>query len=561
MHLLDQAIRDGTPRHLTPLLSMVRERSRTPPWKKRDSHASGSEQRSNRRPHQDREHWKQTVYVTMVWGTHLDYQVEAFVLGMCLQRTSTKRRILFASPDLMEHGLTGLLGSVWELRQFEYLEGPRRGHSWRLSKVWNKLQVWELLADEFEVAILLDTDIVVAGSMDACFNVLQHAEVGGVFRGKGNFSLTSPRPASSIKTTMTGKAKGKWKKNKGGGINGGVIVFKPSKQTCTRMIQWLNEGYEPPDNVGAEQNFISEFFGLDENIQQIDLSYNFQVHQLGLSAQDDAEEGRWSTLVKRFEEIVVFHYSAVPKPVHLFLGDITERTCDHLHDTFKGALAGWLCNTLVPLERRIHVYSETIYDHHKVRAMTFASPSSDSHDQIMRETANKATQLWFDTFYNQVWPSYMDYIMKKLLENIQDEEGLCIHCGHEWNSIGCAQHVLFTCPFIQPIAMASFKKHGPGTGTNIQCGITQWLAYIRKFGSNPLQLVDGIEMQVRFAYIDMVVRKYVDETHAELALQNDRLNFVPQTHWTTVLNKYKITAKTHFFGSAHLMFQPGAGKS
>lgn len=303
------------------------------------------------------------------------------------------------------------------------------------------------------------------------------------------------------------------------------------------------------------------FFGLDENIQQIDLSYNFQVHQLGLSAQDDAEEGRWSTLVKRFEEIVVFHYSAVPKPVHLFLGDITERTCDHLHDTFKGALAGWLCNTLVPLERRIHVYSKTIYDHHKVRAMTFASPSSDSHDQIMRETANKATQLWFDTFYNQVWPSYMDYIMKKLLENIQDEEGLCIHCGHEWNSIGCAQHVLFTCPFIQPIAMASFKKHGPGTGTNIQCGITQWLAYIRKFGSNPLQLVDGIEMQVRFAYIDMVVRKYVDETHAELALQNDRLNFVPQTHWTTVLNKYKKTAKTHFFGSAHLMFPPGAGKS
>ena len=79
--------------------------------------------------------------------------------------------------------------------------------------------------------------------------------------------------------------------------------------------------------------------------------------------------------------------------------------------------------------------------------------------------------------------------------------------------------------------------------------------------SNPFQLVDGIEMQVRFAYIDMVVRKYVDETYAELALQNDRLNFVPQTHWTTVLNKYKITAKTHFFGSAHLMFQPGAGKS
>jgi hypothetical protein len=128
VHLLDQAIRDGTPRHLTPLLSMSRERSRTPPWKKRDSHASGSEQRSNRRPHQDREHWKQTVYVTMVWGTHLDYQVEAFVLGMCLQRTSTKRRILFASPDLMEHGLTGLLGNHLEKNGPGYHLHPTRNH-------------------------------------------------------------------------------------------------------------------------------------------------------------------------------------------------------------------------------------------------------------------------------------------------------------------------------------------------------------------------------------------------------------------------------------------------
>ena len=36
--------------------------------------------------------------------------------------------------------------------------------------------------------------------------------------------------------------------------------------------------------------------------------------------------------------------------------------------------------------------------------------------------------------------------------------------------------------------MASFKKHGPGTETNIECNIEQWLSYIRKFGSNPFHI-------------------------------------------------------------------------
>ena len=306
---------------------MKRSRSVTPPWRQGESHASDSGHRLNRSKTASTEHWKHTVYVTMVWGTHLDYQVEAFLLGLCLQRTSTNRRILYASPDLLEHGLTGLLGSVWELREFQYLEAPRHGAQCRLSKVWSKLQVWELLADEFEVAILLDTDIVIARTMDPCFNLLQHAQVGGVFRGIGDFSLRSPRPAATIKT-MVNSAKGGGKRGKGGGgINGGVVVFKPSKQTGRRMIRWLQNDYRPPDNVGAEQNLISEYFGLNETIQQIDLSYNFQVHQLGLAAQQDTAEGRWTACAKRFDEICVFHYSAVPKPVHLLLGDMTARTC------------------------------------------------------------------------------------------------------------------------------------------------------------------------------------------------------------------------------------------
>ena len=93
--------------------------------------------------------------------------------------------------------------------------------------------MWDLLDDEFEAAILLDTDIIVAHSMDSCFNLVQHADIAGCFRGTGNFSLTSPRPSSTIKThKKVAKARGKGKTGgagSGGGINGGVIVFKPNR--------------------------------------------------------------------------------------------------------------------------------------------------------------------------------------------------------------------------------------------------------------------------------------------------------------------------------------------
>ena len=63
--------------------------------------------------------------------------------------------------------------------------------------------------------------------------------------------------------------------------------------------------------------------------------------------------------------------------------------------------------------------------------------------------------------------------------------------------------------------MASFKKHGTGTETNTECDITTWLGYVRKIGSNPFQAIDGIEMRVRLAYFDIVVRKYVDEAKVQ----------------------------------------------
>ena len=38
------------------------------------------------------------------------------------------------------------------------------------------------------------------------------------------------------------------------------------------------EEYEAPDNSGGEQDFISQYFGLQQQIGTLDVALNFQMH-------------------------------------------------------------------------------------------------------------------------------------------------------------------------------------------------------------------------------------------------------------------------------------------
>ena len=62
------------------------------------------------------------------------------------------------------------------------------------------------------------------------------------------------------------------------------------------------EKYEAPDNSGGEQDFISQYFGLQEQIGTLDVALNFQVHQLSLTAAHDNQEGRWMSLANRQDD-------------------------------------------------------------------------------------------------------------------------------------------------------------------------------------------------------------------------------------------------------------------
>ena len=118
-----------------------------------------------------------TAYVTVIWGTALHCQVEAFFLGLCLQRTSTRRRIAYVAADTMFDGMVDLLESVWEVRRFGYV---RAGEE----PAYYKMQAWGRLASELDVAVLLDTDVVVRDCMDSIFDLVC-AEAAGVRWCKG----------------------------------------------------------------------------------------------------------------------------------------------------------------------------------------------------------------------------------------------------------------------------------------------------------------------------------------------------------------------------------------
>ena len=127
------------------------------------------------------------------------------------------------------------------------------------------------------------------------------------------------------------------------------------------------EEYEAPDNSGGEQDFISQYFGLQQQIGTLDVALNFQVHQLSLTAAHDKAEGRWVSLANRQDEISCYHFSAVPKPSALLLGDINESNCGLMWKEFCEH-AEWYNDENNDLEERGTCMACVIYYYHASRS-------------------------------------------------------------------------------------------------------------------------------------------------------------------------------------------------
>jgi hypothetical protein len=126
------------------------------------------------------------------------------------------------------------------------------------------------------------------------------------------------------------------------------------------------------------------------------------------------------------------------------LGEITERTAGHMFGALVEQEAPmWLCDTSVDLRKRVERLAEFVHRQHRERANNFGRTAREEQAHLMVQTSRRAMHVWFDTFYDKAWPSYLGYISTKLMQTTKDPGGHCKNCGHDWKRIGCAQHVLF----------------------------------------------------------------------------------------------------------------------
>ena len=190
-----------------------------------------------------------TAYTSLLWGKKPQYMVEALISGCSLMNHCTKKRILFVDDVTLDSGFAALFRLFWDVRLFEHHDAGAHTKCTqeRLSGVWSKMLPWKLLAKDIDVAFMLDTDILVRANCDSIFQQMTHCECKGVYRGIGEFSLTCPRQASTIKSAES--------YGRGGGIHGGAVFCKPSEDTFKAMDIALKLLYM--DNAWAEH-----FFGL-----------------------------------------------------------------------------------------------------------------------------------------------------------------------------------------------------------------------------------------------------------------------------------------------------------
>ena len=94
--------------------------------------------------------WNHQAYAQMLWGDALNHQVESFIVGMGLMRHSpTSRRILWATDEVRDSGISEILGTIWQSETLQHLNtGLEGAHASRLSKVWTKLKIWEVACCE-----------------------------------------------------------------------------------------------------------------------------------------------------------------------------------------------------------------------------------------------------------------------------------------------------------------------------------------------------------------------------------------------------------------------------
>lgn len=260
------------------------------------------------------------AYVTLLYGSAVDYVVGALVLGWTLakpvlepERTACYRRVLLHTDDVPLEYLH-LLSIFWELRRVDYLTGSTAmyhdyGGS-RFKEVFTKLQVLNQV--EFDKVLMLDNDLIVRRNIDSLFNLRAPAALkrpGGRDQPEHGACFHASVFWQWRRLEKGDKPRGSdvqdWRYDMMSGINAGVMLLRPDRIVYERMLSEIRDNGHPEhlDCYGPEQEYLGRFYSaFGPGWIHMDARFNYQP-LLGRGAN------RFMRNLDALQEVAVAHFS------------------------------------------------------------------------------------------------------------------------------------------------------------------------------------------------------------------------------------------------------------
>ena len=168
-----------------------------------------------------------------------------------------------------------MLRAFWQVEYAKYkalpchLQGTEIG---RLEAVFSKLQVWDRFHGRYKRILMVNPDMMVRRNLD---EVWSFQDPAGVIGGATDTSLYSKRPIHTYfqrDVVDTGP-------EIRGGINGGLVLLEPNRETYENMRKKLRTWWT--ETKVDQQAFISWFFAGD--FRALHKKYDFQIHRLAMT--------------------------------------------------------------------------------------------------------------------------------------------------------------------------------------------------------------------------------------------------------------------------------------
>lgn len=246
------------------------------------------------------------------------------VLGHSIRATRTRHALVCLHTEDVPEAMLALLSKIWDCRLIEHVQASK-SLSWpdqdhRFEHVFTKLRAMGLV--EFEKVLMMDIDLLVMSNIDDLFALQAPAAMK---RGMNDVGW-APKHGSTLdgRRFFRGPVpKDKYTWGQGTGINAGVMLWRPDQKVLDQMLEHIADDYHPSHirGNGPEQDYLSRFWA-DAPWSQIDVTYNYQLHQMFFALHPDhVKTADRVAVLNDPNRIRIAHFSGEPgaKPWHRVL--------------------------------------------------------------------------------------------------------------------------------------------------------------------------------------------------------------------------------------------------